>query len=192
MKFLLLLTYFSFVQAAPFPVTSSSAVLNGLQDFETSWGLKLHNNKNAWSRILAPPEDPMHLVSYRKIEGNSASSAEFHLRVDPWLKRKKEGEKINLKSYTSYWTKMFPKFGLEVIQIKFTKFKDFKVSIIDSYNPESQRQVRQFLLWGQDRAVIASCSDDYKKFNTSYAECYRIFESIQWNQTTLNQSQKSF
>lgn len=177
----MLLVLFSFLFAAPYPATSSSAVLSEGSSFHSKWGFDIQKNDLHWTKLLPDSSDPYHLITYRPSVIAPDSQASLNIRVDPVSKRSGE-KKIVLKSYLDYWLKQYPKLGLEVLSHKYTLFNGKKAVQVESYNTQTNMQLRQYIVWEKNNALLFSCSDKKDSFVVSLYACEQILQSIQWKE----------
>jgi len=174
--------------AAPYPATSSSAVVSENAYMPTSWGFELIKNDQKWVRIVPNEKDPFHLALLRP-EGHS--QARLNIRVDPVAKRS-EKVKVSLKSYTEHWIRQYPKLGIEILEHAYTKINGKPAARIDSYNTNNKMQIRQYVVWHNDNAVLFACADHRDNFVKSLYSCERVLRFVSWtsDSNSKNEVQK--
>lgn len=168
------------VQAAPFPATSTSALIAAPPYFKSDLGFEIPRGDTGWALIHPDASDPYFLAQYKPVFSAPDSSSQLSIRVDPLKDRKEIEGKISLKSYVNYWSKQYPKLGIDILQINYSKRLGRDMAIIDSRNSSSKIQMRQFVLWNKDNVVLFTCSDKQSEFNISLTACQEIFTSVKW------------
>lgn len=173
------IVFFTFLWAAPYPATSSSAIVSDNSYFYSDWGFEIEQNKMGWLRLVPEQNDPYFLASYRPYLSAPDARAALNIRVDPLLDRKEKGS-ITLSSYVNHWTKQFPKLGLDVTKVSFDVKNGKNTAIIDSVNQLTKVHSRQYVFWQDSYAAIFSCSDRSNDFSSSVFSCEKIIESMRW------------
>jgi hypothetical protein len=169
----------SILLAAPYPSTSSSAVVTYSSYLSTDWGFDLEKNAENWFRYVPSKSDPYHLAILRPLEHLQGSKAQLSIRVDP-VSTRSEGNKVTLKSYTNHWLKQFPKLGIEVLKYETTNIKGQKALRIEAYNLNNHVQMRQYVVWYDQNAIIFTCADLRESFSTTLYQCERVLRSVKF------------
>lgn len=99
-SFLLLFTLFISVQvqAAPFPATSTSALIAAPPYFKSDLGFEIPRGDTGWALIHPDASDPYFLAQYKPVFSAPDLSSQLSIRVDPLKDRKEIEGKISLKS----------------------------------------------------------------------------------------------
>ena len=168
------------LQAAPFPATSTSAFNAAPPYYKSDLGFEIPRNDTGWAMIHPDGTDPYFLITYKPVFSAPESLSQMSVRVDPLKDRSVEEGKITLKSYVDYWSKQYPKLGIDILQIQFSKRLGRDLAVIDSRNSNTKIQMRQFVLWNKENAVLFTCSDKQNEFNVSLGTCQEIFSSVKW------------
>lgn len=177
----------SFLFAAPYPATSSSAIVSENSYFQSKWGFTIHKSDVHWTRLIPDAKDPYHLTTYRPLMTAPDSQASLNIRVDPVSKRPSK-KKIVLKSYLNYWLKQYPKLGMEVLKHEYTLLNGKKAVRVDAYNLSTSMQIRQYIVWEGENALLFSCSDKKDTFAVSLYACEQILQSMSWQDSLLPES----
>jgi hypothetical protein len=172
---------FTFLWAAPYPATSSSAIVSDNSYFYSDWGFEIEKNSIGWLRLVPDQKDPYFLASYRPILSAPEARATLNIRVDPLMERKEKGN-ISLSSYISHWTKQFPKLGMDVSKVQYAIKNGKNTAVIDSLNQHTKIQSRQYVFWQDSYVAIFSCTDRNSEFASSIYACEKIIESLRWIQ----------
>lgn len=179
--FFILPLFFSFsVISAPYPATSTSEIIQGAPYFKSNWGFEIVQNTSGWSKVLPKNNNPFLLAIYKPVLSAPESDAQLSVRVDPFPETKKRKYHLRLKNYVNYWTKQFPKFGIEVMDIKYRLQNTYNTAIIDSFNTAERIKIRQYVFWKKDKALLLACKDSQRNFNTTQFSCNQIIESFRW------------
>lgn len=175
----MLVIILSLLWAAPYPGTSSSALVSDNSYFYSDWGFEIEKNTIGWLRLVPAQSDPYFLASYKPLLSAPEARATLNIRVDPLAERKEKGS-ISLSSYVGHWTKQFPKLGMDVTKVQYTVKNGKNTAIIDSLNQTTKIQSRQYVFWQDSYAAIFSCTDRTADFSSSLYSCEKIIESLRW------------
>ena|GEM_PF-730480 len=166
--------------AAPYPSTSSSAVVTNSSYLSTNWGFDLLKNDQNWFRYIPDAKDPFHIAILRPLQHLEGSKVQLSVRVDPVSTRSEE-KNVTLQSYTNHWLKQYPKLGIEVLKFETTKLKEQAAIRIEAYNINNQVQMRQYVVWYNDNAIIFTCADDRKLFSKTLFQCEKVLRSVSFH-----------
>ncbi len=179
MKFLffLYLTLLSLsVASAPIPGTSSSSFLRSDRGlFWSQHGFSVHAGKTSWQHKIPTGSNKSFIETlYSARHSANGVQASLTVRVD------KLKEKMSLTRYAHQWKKDYPRLGFNVVLAKSFSLKKEKLFLLDMVNPNTNRQVRQYLFLKNQKAVILTCRDHTATFRSSVESCNRIVRNFSW------------
>lgn len=165
-----------FVNAAPIPGTSSSAlVAPKLGIYKSKFGFEILAKNTNWIQTQPPKKSRFIETVYQSPEVRNNTRASLSIRVD------KMKAKTNLKKYVRRWVKEYPKYGYDVLGSKAFKTKGKRGYVIDLVNQKKQRQLRQVIYFKKQTAVLMTCRDHTQSFKNALQECNGIIKQFRWN-----------
>lgn len=166
--------FFSILQAAPIPLTSSSLFISSKKGyFQSPLGFSLHLADTNWVQISKPIQNPYIETIYRATD-NPLMGAALTVRVD------KLDKPIAPTQYAQKWLKDYPRFGFEIINSKKVRVGDEIGYLIDMINQDNSKQLRQILFVKKLNAVTLTCRDDASNFSKTIKSCNDIIKTFKW------------
>ncbi len=170
-------------EAAPIPGTSSSAMMAPkLGIYRSPVGYEIKTASSGFKQVPAPADNKFIETVYRHVaaEKSKGGNGTLTVRVDKLEKA------TPLKKYVSRWQREYPKYGFDLLGSKaFTQNKT-QGYVIDLLNKKSNRQLRQviFMSDAKKSAVILTCRDNAKNFQSTLRGCNEIIRSFSWKKQT--------
>ena len=161
--------------SAPHPATSSSTLIGvdkGL--FFSQYGFSLNAKSANWKLVEKGPPESLNEARFRPKD--ELSEASLAVRVD-LLK-----EPNTLEQYAKKWIRDYAGYGFTVLGNKTFSHSGYHGYVVDLVHNTKQKQVRQVLYVKGRQAVILTCSDDKKSFNSNLKSCNEIARSFEWTQ----------
>lgn len=162
--------------SAPIPATSSSSFLGidkGL--FWSRYGFSIHAGQTFWSHALPSEDNKFIETLYKAPQSKDGVQASLTVRVDQLKKR------MTLKKYVNRWKRDYPRFGFNILSARKVRVGKEKIFLLDMVNPNTNRQLRQYILVRRKQAVILTCRDHTKNFLSSVGSCNRIVQNFSWS-----------
>ncbi len=177
MKYFILLlvamTTYSF--AAPIPATSSSMLVSKHRGLYISkHNFKIHADNTLWENTGSPIENSNILTVFQEPQQNKIFRAGLTVRTDQLKKR------MSLTKYMNKWKKDYIRFGFNILKHKKVKINNQSAFLLDLYNSNSKRQLRQLVFLKGKRSVILTCRGEKENFKTTVKSCNTIFKNFQW------------
>lgn len=167
------------VSAAPYPVTSTSALYSLLQGtYLSSIGFKIDSKKSGWVQQM-PPENSKILTLFRPPIKSNEKHSEALLTVRAELLKKS----LNLKQYAKTWINDYLQFGFNILGSQFFNQNENLGLVVDLVNYTTQKQIRQVVYLTNQKAIIITCSDNLTEIKNSLPACNSIIRSFTWIQT---------
>ena len=163
----------SLVCAAPHPLTGSSLINNAQSSLAYSMmGFNVTSVPSGW--IYKPGADDTSVsIEMGPSEMASKASLSFHLE--------KVAKKVTLEQYVRQYLRDYNQYGFEVTSLQSNKKNVVPSVIVDLTQKNKQTRSRQVFFLQNEKIVIASCVDDFDKFDKTAANCNQILGSFQWN-----------
>lgn len=167
------------VFAAPIPGTGGSAMMAPkLGVYRSPIGYEIKTADSGFKQV-APPSDNKYIETvFRHVaaEKNKVGTGTLTVRIDKLEKT------TPLKNYVKRWQREYPKYGFDLLGSKsFTQNKT-QGYVIDLLNKKTNRQLRQVIFMNDPKksAVILTCRDNAKQFQTTLKGCNEIIRSFAW------------
>ena len=90
-------------------------------------------------------------------------------------------QKIQLENYVRQYLRDYNQYGFEVTGLQSLSRNDSPSVIVDLNQRNKTSRSRQMFFLKEGKLVIATCSDDAAKFNSTVAICNNILGSFKWN-----------
>ena len=170
-------------QAAPIPGTSSSAMMAPkLGVYRSPIGYEIKTAGSGFKQIAIPADNKFIETVYRHVasEKSKDGNGTLTVRVD------KLEKSTPLKKYVSRWQREYPKYGFDLLGSKaFTQNKT-QGYVIDLLNKKNNRQLRQVIFMNEAKksAVILTCRDNTKNFQSTLKGCNEVIRSFNWKRTS--------
>jgi hypothetical protein len=162
--------------AAPIPGTSTSGLMSAKPGiFYSEHGFTLDAGKSTWIQSEAPKDIPALATLYVAPKSPSGSQASLSVRVDQ-LK-----QDLSVRHYVKQWMKDYPKLGFQVLDSKPVKVNGQNAFLIDVFQREMGRQLRQVIFVKNRVAVVLICRDSQNTFDESAKVCTNIVRTFRWN-----------
>lgn len=166
------------LNAAPIPATSSSKILGSQSGlYMSELGFRISAENTTWVHTLPPEDNPYLLTEYRSPRVTHGVQSALTVRKDKLKKN------MTLKSYMKKWLKDYPRFGFKILNSKPIKVNHHLGYLMDIYNNQNKRQLRQVVFLKDKLAVILTCRAHRKNFGQDVKSCNRIIKNFNW---TLN------
>ncbi len=167
------LSFYSMVLAAPHPLTGSSLINNAQSSLAYSFmGFNVSSVPSGW--VYKPgPDDSSVSIELGPSDSASKASLSFHLE--------KIAKKITLEQYVRQYLRDYNQYGFEVTSLQSNKKNIVPSVIVDLTQKNKQTRSRQVFFLQNEKIIIASCLDDFDKFDKTAANCNQILGSFQWN-----------
>lgn len=168
--------------AAPIPGTSSSAMMAPkLGIYRSPLGYEIKTADSGFKQVAAPSDNKFIETVYRHVAAGKGKvgNGTLTVRVD------KLEKSTSLKNYVSRWQREYPKYGFDLLGSKaFTQNKT-QGYVIDLINKKSNRQLRQVIFMNEPKksAVILTCRDNTKSFQSTLKGCNEIIRSFAWKRS---------
>ncbi|MCH2534887.1 MAG: hypothetical protein MK008_10640 [Bdellovibrionales bacterium] len=174
MTYLLFLTQLIF--AAPLPLTSSSQSLGFEKDLfvSKSHQLKISAENTDWFLNPQIKKSKSVLSEYRSENVYYGVQPAITLRVNTL------NEKTSLKKYMKTWMKDYPKLGFQILNSKPFKLNGEVAFLLDLYNKDNKRQLRQVITLKNKKVAIMTCRSHYKAFKKIVGDCNQIAQNFHW------------
>lgn len=164
----------SSAQAAPIPLTSTSALISRNEGlYRSPLGFSIHSSETGWKQ-LPPPNKNEYIVTMYESRGTTSPSA-LTVRVDELKKP------TPLDEYSKKWLRDYPRFGFDVITAKKVRVGDNVGYMLDLLSRENKKQLRQLLFVKDKRAVTLTCRGDRDKFKSTIRDCNEIIRTFRWH-----------
>lgn len=92
----------------------------------------------------------------------------------------KVSTKTNLEMYVRHFLRDYNQYGFEVSGLQSIKRNDVPSVIVDLNQKNKQSRTRQMFFYKNDKMVVATCTDDKTKFDSTLKICNQILGSFQW------------
>lgn len=164
---------FAFSASASIHPLSGSSFVNNLQSnvVFSQLGFKVSSIPKDWvaknisdvqsESIEIGPNDPL-----------SKTVLSFH--------NEKINSKINLESYVRQHLRDYNQYGFEVIGLQNHSKSDSSSIIVDLTQKNKKTKSRQVFFQRESQLIIASCLDDFDRFEQTITICNQILGSFQW------------
>lgn len=172
----LIFSYFELL-AAPLPGAAHPELSKLSKVFSSPWGFTIDGTKSSWFKKSANLDASPFLLTYF-VPNDPNSFAKLSVRIDDL--KNFPSKDPNIKKYTSYYTKQFPKFGFELMRLP-KVYESKNIAIVDSIDLKKDYQIRQYIFWNKKRAVIIGCSDKSVSFHENWKECDHLARGFRWN-----------
>ena len=174
MKLLLVfLIYSGMTYAAPHPLTGSSMINNTQSSLAYSMmGFNVGAIPPGWI-YKAGAEDSSLSIQMGPADEKSKASLSFHLE--------KIAKKVSLEQYVRQYLRDYNQYGFEVTSLQSNKKNIVPSVIVDLTQKNKQTRSRQVFFLQNEKVIIASCLDDFDKFDKTANSCNQILGSFQWN-----------
>ena len=166
---------FSSAWAAPFPGTSSSALVGEKPGaFYSSRGFRINSAQTAWIQTPPPKHIPSLVTVYKSPAPFNGQQPALTVRVDEMRHLQP------LKTYVKKWMKDYTRFGFEVLTAKPIKIGENSAFLLDIVSRETQKQLRQVVFVREKVAVILTCRDGRDSFAKTVLDCNEIVKTFEW------------
>lgn len=164
------------VLAAPIPLTSTPQTLNFEKDIFISkkHKLKISSKNTQWFLNPKVKKSSSIISEYRSESVFYGVQPALTLRVDS-LKNK-----TTLKNYMKSWMKDYPKLGFQILKSKAFKLNGEVAFLLDLYNQDNKRQLRQIITLKGKKVAIMTCRSHYKAFKKIINDCNKIAQNFRW------------
>jgi hypothetical protein len=172
------------VWAAPFPATSSSALISqepGL--FISPLGFSLKSNASDWKLVGPDKNSPLTIARFQPLKEKNAPATKPTAKEDvPTLSVRVDqvSENTSLDTYAKKWLREYPHYGFDILGSKMIQLEGNKALVVDLAHSKKERQLRQVVFQKDNRAVVLTCSDDKDSFAKSLSQCNQIIKSFHW------------
>jgi hypothetical protein len=168
---------FNFSQAAPHPLTGSS-IINSAQSnlIYSQMGFKVSGVPSNW--IYKPGADDTTVsIDLGPADTQAKTTLSFHMET--------VAKKMTLEQYVRQYLRDYNQYGFEVTSLQSNKKNIVPSVIVDLTQKNKQTRSRQVFFLQNEKIIIASCLDDFDKFDKTAATCNSILGSFQWNKPNL-------
>lgn len=162
-------------QSAPFPGTSTSAVIGLDQGLKMSaHGFQISRGKSSW-QLTSPKQEEGLIALYRPATSDLKSIASLSVRAEAthWAVR-------SLSKYVEEQEKTYSYLGFDTLAKKYFTHHNQKAFLIDLSHSQESKQVRQVIFFKDRQAVIITCSDFQAKIHGTLLQCNEIIRSFRW------------
>lgn len=160
--------------AAPMPVSSTSQVVKELAGkWFSEKGFSIDFSQSKW-KLVPKPKGFDNIETVFQGSNEHGSQAALTIRVDELA------ENQNFKKYVLKSLKDFPRFGFDILESQPIQLNQDQAFIIDLFNRNSNKQLRQILVAQNKKVAILTCRDDQRSFKQSLNECNKIVSSFKW------------
>ena len=185
MRFLFFSTFFYLLNslAAPYPGTSSSALMKNHSYFKSEFGFSIGVHNLDWQRRIST--EPGLISFYEKWDAQKKQSARFSIRIEKIEEQKYKYHK-SLKSYMSYWKQNFAKFGLRIVDAKLhNSFQESALAakeflFVESTQSEAGFRSAQWVFTQEKNFIHFHCIDKNENFDTTLKDCQKMIDSLSW------------
>ncbi len=173
MSILFLILYSAITQSSTHPLTGSSMINNAQGSVAYSMmGFNVGAIPSGWVYKTAG-EDSNVSIQMGPAEEKSKATLSFHLE--------KIAKKLSLEQYVRQYLRDYNQYGFEVTSLQSNKKNAVPSVIVDLTQKNKQTRSRQVFFLQNEKVIIASCSDEFEKFDKTIASCNQILGSFQWN-----------
>lgn len=163
--------------ASPIPGTSSSKLISSVDGlFNSHHGFQISSYNTSWVHTSADESNPYLITEYRAPTVDHGVQSALTIRFDKTIKNKK----VSLKTYMKQWLKDYPRFGFKILNSKSITINKQNGFLLDIYNPNTKRQLRQVVFLKNKKAIILTCRAHKKSFKNSVRACNRIIRNFKW------------
>lgn len=160
--------------ASPIPGFGSSHISNLLKNIAVSeYGFKVGPVESKFWSLKSKSEDESREV-FQFIPAEVISPARFTVNID------KFSRPTTFDSYVKKWIKEYPYLGFEILKNQSLKVDGEPGVMIDLVHRKMNKQMRQFVAYKKDYAVIMTCSDQIPQFQGTAQECADLVNHFKW------------
>ncbi len=170
------------IHAAPIPTSGSSILSQKLKNTALSQeaGFRIGTEKtDFWELITSKNLNAANPPSAWIFQGLNGAfkTARFSIRTDNL-----NSEKQSLDQYAKKWIKEYPYLGFETLATNKMVVDGKQTLVIDLKNKVKNKQLRQFIVYNNERkvAVIMTCSNSIDKFSYTLNQCHDLLKNFQW------------
>ena len=166
---LLLYFFYQTGLAAPHPLTGSSVINKPSNALAFSQlGFTLSGIPESWV--------------YNKSIESKTQVIELGLPQKTLLsfRMEKVSAKINVENYVRHYLKDYHQYGFTVSGLQSLKRNEVPSVLVDLNQKNKLTRTRQMFFHKNDRMIIATCTDESSKFDSTIAICNQILASFQW------------
>ena len=162
---------FPFLQAAPFPATSTSSFLKTDQGFfYGTEGFSLSAQKLNWKPQLTSKPGELTSVVFQSENDSGSLSAQIYQEKKPSFEK-------DVKD----WIKDYPFYGFKILNSKTISENKQKGIVIDLVHKKKQKQVRQIILeTPTEQSLVFTCQDSVSNFAQTLDKCNQVLRSLSW------------
>lgn len=173
---MLIFLVLSFAFASPIPLSLSSQSLGLEKDLFVSkkYNFKISAKNTDWFLNPIVKTNSNIISEYRSEKIFYGVQPAITLRVDEMNKN------TTLKNYMKTWMKDYPKLGFQILKSKAFKLNGEMAFLLDLYNPDNKRQLRQVITLKDKKIAIMTCRSHYKAFKSIINDCNKITQNFKW------------
>ena len=174
---ILIAAFQSYVQAAPHPMTGSSFI-NQVHSGSvfSQMGFQIKNIPRDW--LLKIPVTAQTQV-LEMAPSNPTAKAVLSFTTE------KVSPKTDLEKYVRQYLRDYNQYGFEVVGLQSLKQTGLNSVVVDLTQKNKATKSRQVFFKKDDKIVLATCVDNFSKFNKTILTCNAILDTFQWRPIIL-------